>query len=566
MDLSKLSTADLEAIANGDMSRVSTEGLTLIAGQDPTPAIPQNGAPVKTAQTSVSEDLLRGFRDPVDAAAQLLPRALAAITSAGGIIPNEVSQWFEKESKRVDELNKIAEAEYRAKGGEDISVGRVVGNILSPASVVPATRVAGLVGRGLGAGRLAQGAAVGATGGALTPVQDAEDFAGVKATQIGLGAGLGAALEKAGGIIKPRVLPEAQRLRAAGIETLTPGQMSGGVAQKLEQAAESVPLVGDVIAGARQKNIEQFGSAVINEALQKIDKKLPKGLVGNRAIQFAQDTLSKEYDKIVPKLSLSINTPLPAGDAVVSLGDDIADIVRFASQEVDAAKADQLQKIVQARILDKFKDGVIKGDDLKSLESSIGNFARRFKKSPDPDQNRLGDAFFDIQLSLREALAVNNPMYANQLQNVNSAFADFVRIQKAASSLGAKEGVFTPAQLRSAIRSEDITARKGAFAKGEARMQDIAEAGERVLGSKLPDSGTPYRLATGAGALGALSSLEPTSLALSLGGIGAYTEPGLRTLQALLYKRPESVYGVPLSNVRSAVPYLTPGLLGPFQE
>lgn len=566
MDLSKLSDADLQAIANGNIKGLSTEALTIIAGEQPKPPVPKNGQPLKTVETSFSEDLLRGFRDPVDAAAQLLPRALAAITSVGGTIPNEVSQWFEKESKRVDELNKLAESEYRAKGGQDISAGRFAGNILSPASIVPAARVAGLVGKGLNAGRVAQGAAVGATGGALTPVQDTEDFAGTKAAQIGLGAGLGAVLEKAGGLIKPRVSPEAQRLRSAGLDTLTPGQMSGGVTQKLEQAAESVPLVGDVIAGARQRNIEQFGSAVVNEALGKINQKLPKGYVGNRAIEFAEKTLSKEYDKIVPKLSLSINTPLPAGDAVVSLGDDIADIVRFAAQEVDESKAKQLEKIVQSRIIDKFKDGVIKGADLKSLESTIGSFARRFKSAADPDQKRLGDAFFDIQLSLREALAVNNPMYAKELQNVNSAFADFVRIQKAASSIGAKEGVFTPAQLRSAVRSEDISTRKGAFARGEARMQEIAEAGEKVLGSKLPDSGTPYRIATGAGALGALGSLEPASLALSLGGMGAYTEPGLRTLQALLYKRPESVYGVPLSNVRSAVPYLTPGLLGPFQE
>lgn len=72
-------------------------------------------------ETSFVQDLMRGFRDPIDAAAQLLPRVLEVVTSAGGTVPNDVSKWFASEAKRVDALNKSVEQQYRGAGGEDLT-------------------------------------------------------------------------------------------------------------------------------------------------------------------------------------------------------------------------------------------------------------------------------------------------------------------------------------------------------------------------------------------------------------------------------------------------------------
>lgn len=552
MDLSKLSNEDLIAISEGRVGNVSDAGLKLISGQQTTQP---------KQETSFVQDLMRGFRDPVDAAAQLLPRVLEVVTSAGGTVPNEVSKWFASEAKRVDALNKSVEQQYRAAGGEDLTVGRVIGNIVNPASIAPALRAGQLV-----RAPMAKASVVGATGGVLTPVQDTENFAATKALQTGLGAAAGPVLEKATGVIAPRLTEGAQRLREAGVRNLTPGQAFGGVTQRVEQAAESIPLVGDVIAGARTRNIEEFSRAAINQSLQNIKKQLPEGLSGNAAIKFAENTIGQEYNKLAPKLSVSSDTVLTfADEAPITLLSGINGIVNNASQNLDDKAASQLSKIVEANLINKFKNNVLSGTELKKAESIIGTYASKFKKAQDPNQNMIGDALFDVQLTLRQGIEEANPAFKGELQKINSAFADFVRVQRAAASTGAKEGVFTPAQLSAAAKATDISARKGAFARGEARMQDIAQAGEQVLGSRIPDSGTPYRLGVGAAGLTGVGAIDPLAATLGLATLGAYTQPGLRVISPLLYERPELLrrIGEPL---RQAAPFAVPGLLSPFQE
>jgi hypothetical protein len=512
-------------------------------------------------ETSFAQDLMRGFRDPVDAAAQLLPRMLEVVTSAGGTVPNEVSNWFAKEAARVDALNKTAEQQYRAQGGSDLSVGRFVGNVVNPATIVPAVRAGQLVASPVG-----RAAITGAVGGALTPVTDTENFAEAKAMQTGLGAVLGPVAEKAAGVVAPRITESAQKLREAGVRNLTPGQAFGGIPQRIEQAAESIPLVGDVIASARTQNIEQFSNAAINQSLRNIDKTLPKNVSGNEAIKFAEKAIDSAYSKLVPNLSVSSGTMVAfASETPAPLVANVNNIVAQAAQNLDDASAAQLTKIVENNLLNKFKDNTLAGKSLKGAESAIGTYAVKFKKSLDPNQNVMGDALFDVQLALRQAVEEANPKFRNQLQNINSAFADFVRVQRAAASAGAREGVFTPAQLLSAARASDISKRKGAFARGEARMQDIGQAGQEVLGSKIPDSGTPYRLGVGAAGLTGLGAVDPMMALAGATALGAYTQPGLRIMSPLLYERPELLrrIGEPL---RRAAPFVTPGLLGPFQE
>lgn len=567
MDLTKLSDEDLKAISSGRIKDVSDAGLRQLSGQQVTQP---------RQETSFVQDLMRGFRDPIDAAAQLLPRVLEIVTSAGGTVPNDVSEWFGKEAKRVDALNKSVEQQYRAAGGEDISAGRIVGNIASPANIVPALRAQQLASKGLQVGNVAvrganlgrtgQAAVVGGTGGVLTPVQDTENFAETKVLQTGLGAVAGPVLEKVTGVVAPRITQGAQQLRESGVRSLTPGQAFGGAIQRIEQAAESIPLVGDVIASARTANIEEFSRAAINQSLKNIDKELPKGLSGNAAIKFADNAISQEYKKLAPKLSVSSDTVLTYADETpVTLINSINGIVNSATQNLDDQAAAQLNKIVENNLVKKFKDNVLSGQELKRAESVIGNFAVKFKKAQDPNQNLIGDALFDVQLTLRQGIEEANPAFKGQLQKINSAFADFVRVQRAAASTGAKEGVFTPAQLSAAAKASDISKRKGAYSRGEARMQGLAQAGEQVLGSKLPDSGTPYRLGVGAAGLTALGGVDPLAAVLGVGTMAAYTQPGLRAISPLLYERPELLrrIGEPL---RQAAPFAVPGLLSPFQE
>ena len=84
-----------------------------------------------------------GFVDPIDAGAQLLPRALGAITSLFGLAPNRVSNFLDSEAARVDNIvrdrNSAYESERAAealpsteKPGFDLA--RLAGNVANPAT------------------------------------------------------------------------------------------------------------------------------------------------------------------------------------------------------------------------------------------------------------------------------------------------------------------------------------------------------------------------------------------------------------------------------------------------
>ena len=95
--------------------------------------------------------------------------------------------------------------------------------------------------------------------------------------------------------------------------------------------------------------------------------------------------------------------------------------------------------------------------------------------------------------AVRENLARSNPDYAQQLSNINKAFANYAIIREAGSKANTAEK-FTPAQLAAAVKKSDQSAGKGATATGKAMMQDLTDAGVLVLPNTLPDSGTAVRM------------------------------------------------------------------------
>lgn len=120
----------------------------------------------------------KGLKDPIDAGAQLLPRGLSALTSVGGLFPNQVSQWLDKEAAGVDAGISESEREYqtaRFKAGQDgLDGARLVGNIINPATLALARVTPS--GASTTIGRSLQGGLAGLAGGvAATPVLDTTD-------------------------------------------------------------------------------------------------------------------------------------------------------------------------------------------------------------------------------------------------------------------------------------------------------------------------------------------------------------------------------------------------------
>jgi hypothetical protein len=164
---------------------------------------------------------------------------------------------------------------------------------------------------------------------------------------------------------------------------------------------------------------------------------------------------------------------------------------------------------------------------------------------------------------MRDTLPRVNPKLGNELKKINEGYANYARIRQAASSTatGAMEGVFTPAQLAQAVRAQDVTAGKGASATGRALMQDLAEQGTNVLGSKVPDSGTAGRIWLGTG-LGAGTVATGTAIPAAAGlGLASlpYLGKGRELTAAALTKRPAQAAEV-ARLLRQGAPALAGGL------
>lgn len=178
--------------------------------------------------------LAKGLKDPIDAGAQMIPRALNILLRRG--LPQEydmggptqaVSNWLTGEAKSVDKDIADSEREYtqaRAKsapatisslvtGKNDPGTDwmRIAGNVLSPANAIPAKAIPiggfSTLSRAAGTGAVA-----GAMGGLLQPVTDeSADFGATKGMQAGAGAAGGAVLSPIVTKLAQVVIPTVSR-------------------------------------------------------------------------------------------------------------------------------------------------------------------------------------------------------------------------------------------------------------------------------------------------------------------------------------------------------------------
>lgn len=497
------------------------------------------------------EKVVFGALDPVHGLAQLLTNALPS-GPVGEV--NKFNNWLADNTGMVaripdggvNQMVREREREYedrRAAGGESGLDGwRVVGNVISPANrVIPAG--SGLLGSTLS----------GAASASIAPV-NADDYWGEKGKQVAAGGAFGGGAQflakGVSRIISPNasVNPNVQLLRSEGVRP-TIGQTLGGMFNRVEEKLTSLPVIGDAISSARARAALDLNNAAFNRALAPIGQKMPPGMVGREAVQYVDDAISSGYNKLLPNLTLRADQQLNA-----NIG-NLRNMVRTGAIDPRAAKA--FERILDNDVLSKFQGRqAMTGQTLKQVESDLTQQISRLGASTDADQRLVGDALKQVREELRQGLSRSNPAQAPALQKLNTAWANFKRVQRAASGVGAEEGVFSSAQLQNAIKAMDRSKDKGRFASGSALMQDLGDAGKSVLGSKVPDSGTPGRLFLSGGAAGA-SLLDPTMTApLMLGG-GAmlYTSPLQKLLTGAVASRPQAAQGV-ANTIRKAAPSL----------
>lgn len=463
----------------------------------------------------------QGLRDPVDAGAQLAVHSLPSgavnavnsatkyvndlpvvgpVTKALGMVPATQEQL----DTGIADREKKYQADRAAAGGSGIDWARMGGNLVSTLPIAAAGGVPGTIGQ---AARI--GATTGAAFGALTPVTNQEDpFWSQKATQTAVGAGTGLLAAPvtygASRLLQPEVSSQVRTLMDRGV-TPTPGQIMGGAAQRTEEKLTSVPILGDMIKGAQRRGVEQLNRAAYNETLAPIGGKSMAEL-GREGVGDVQQQLKTAYNDLLPRLTFQADQ---------QFGSEIGNLTQMASN-LPPQQASRFGKIIQEQVVSKLgPNGTMDGQTFKGVESEIGNLVKGYRSDGSFENRQLGNALGEVLTSMRGALTRANPNDAPQLQAINRAYSMFAKVRDASSRVGTDEGVFSPAQLLSAVRSGDRSAGKGAFATGNAQMQELADAGRTVLGSKYPDSGTAGRqiLAAGGGLLagGGAAAINPVA-------------------------------------------------------
>jgi hypothetical protein len=523
-----------------------------------TTAIKKNSLSYKAPTRA--EKVTKGMRDPIDAGAQLLTNILPEpVVNAGNQLNNFIADKTGLlgrlpeggVNQQITEQEQAYQAQRQAGGEEGFDGYRLLGNIASPANLAIASRLPV-------APSLAKSAAAGAGINVLSQpvvgVGEGANFAEEKGKQALVGGIAGPVGDKiargVSRIISPNAStnPALQTLRSEGVNP-TIGQTLGGRFSQLEQKLASYPLVGDLIGKARGNANIQFERAAYNRALKPLGQTLPEGLSGRQALEFTETTLRDNYDNVLNSIGAVV--PDKQFNSKVS---SLSNLVN--GMKVPADKKMEYQAVLDT--LDSVKDanGVITSQGFKDLESELGKIASNLGGSKNIFDNRVGPAVKQVQQELRDMLQRQAGPLAKELQKTNQAYSQFKRIQRAASSVGAVDGNFTPSQLQSAVKALDRSKDKGAFARGSAQMQDLSDAGRSVLGDSLPNSGTADRLLLGGSGLAAM--MEPNIGVPLLAGASLYTQPGQSLLNNLVTRRPG--FAAPTAEfIRNNSNYILPG-------
>ena len=459
-----------------------------------------------------------GVVDAVNAGARALNEApvIGPVTRALGMTPATPQDLNQGVATREAEY----QAARRAAGESGVDWGRLGGQV---AASIPAALALPAVGSGiLGAGLTGafQGGILGAAQPVTNPNGDFWDEKGRQATQGAVAGGVvGPVAHVVGRAIAPNLTAQQTALREAGVP-LTPGQIAGGFAQRLEEKAGSLPVVGEAIGRAQQRGIEGFNRAAANNALAPIGQRVARdAAVGRELVEDVGQRISAAYDRALVGIK-------PFGpDAAFA-----ADLTRIGAGFLTPENAKAFAKALQDRVVSRLQasGGVLDGATYQTIKSELGSLAREYGSAVgNAGERELGRAFTAVQKSFQDLLARANPQARGALRSADEAYTRFLRVQAAAGKTGAVEGVFTPAQLGQAVREMDTSARHSAFARGDAPMQELSDAGRNVLSVRTPNSGTADRLLTATLGAGAATGAIPLPALLGGGAaLGAYSRLG----------------------------------------
>ena len=527
MDLSSLSDKDFIALQSGKLQAMSEAGFAqLLKTQQAAKPMAQK---IAEAQ-AVDAEKLNPTNDM--SGPQRVAAGAGKMVSDVGLALRQAMPGSSVSRESVDEVKRIDTPLMNTPGGK-LGYGLGAVGMSVPAMLAP------------GSGTVLGAAAYGGMLGAASPVGTGDSVVNNTLTGVA-GGGLtslgGKALKST---LQPNLPQGAQNLIDSGV-TLTPGQRLGGGFKRMEDAMTSIPGTGDAIRNAQRRSFADFNASVANRALAPIKAKLPPGLDGRAAVEYTEKALGNAYEGALRgiksvKADTQLLNELSSLRQMVQSG-PMPDAVK---QQFDSVLVAQIQGKLQGQ-------AAMTSQTFKQVESEVGRLASRYGADASTDKQLLGDALQETQAALRRWLErAAGPQYAADIKAANAGWSEFKRMQRASSFLGAEDGVFSPGNYLNAVKALDRSKDKGVFARGSALGQNFAQDAVRVMGPKVPDSGTALRTIM----------QNPLQNALVAGATspaaGMYASPQIqRALQVLMTGRRPALATKAAAELEAAMPAL----------
>jgi hypothetical protein len=344
-----------------------------------------------------------------------------------------------------------------------------------------------------------------------------------------VGRGLGAAV---GGVAQAPGVRELAQLNIP----MTVGQRLGGFAKGVEDKAISWPLVGDMIRARRAQGLEAFNRQAFNEAGSPIGARVQD--IGEEGIQALTDQVGDAYTNATQGTNVPFDQQFQTDFAgAVAQGQRLPPDLRRS-----------LGEVLDARVAPITDTGAMTGDQfqqaIRALKATRNRPPSRFEGFEDDYRGAVTGAMdaLEGQMMRGGGQDVVTGLGAANAANRNMRTIEDAARRAAGGSESGTPFVFTPNQLqRAGLATEKRYPGPRPFA-------DLADAGQQVLPSRIPNSGTADRLMQagmgtallgGAGvgyATDTQSAMAPAALtlALALGG----TKTGQKALNAALFGRP----------------------------
>lgn len=263
-------------------------------------------------------------------------------------------------------------------------------------------------------------------------------------------------------------------LKEAGINDLTPGQLTGSKALNTVESVlgNMLPTAGaasDKIGGQLQK----FTQAALAKAGIDANEITPEVRAA------AEQNFSNRYSNMFAGKTVNIDEPV------------LDTVAQVTTKQLNKLPTN-VKPIVQSYLKDivQAPEGQLSGEAYQEARSALTSQAHGMSVSDPTTANTLRT----IRDSLDGAAMRSIPEAdQGQLTKLNREYSNYKNIQKAASQISnnSLEGRLSPSALAQVVE----TANKGKSQAGYGGLYDLSRAGRAVLANNIPDSGTAQRLA-----------------------------------------------------------------------